>query len=726
MTRPRYSISALTTHALQRPFAKFGVMLGAIFLVELTVHSLQLEIPGWGGALLDAAALTALASIIMWPLIVKPLRVALKAEQARAQMILDTASDAIITIDDHGIIQAQNRAARIMFRVSDQDAIGRSVSMYVPSPFRERHDQYLETYRQTGGKHVIGTTWQFDAVRIDGEVFPIELTMSEAWVGGRRFTTGIARDITERKRAEQRASDALNYNRLLLEVSPIGAIVYKATGATVSANEAAARMTNATVEELKAQNFREIESWKKSGMLNLAEHALASNGVVEKDIFFTPTTFGKNCWLSTRFAPFAHNSEQHLLGLFVDITERKRTEERLQKLSRAVEQSPAATIITDTHGHFEYVNPKFLEVTGYTREELIGKTPAIIKSDLTPRHVFEDLWRTILSGREWRGEMQNRRKNGELYWEHEIISSVKNERGEIVNYIAVKEDITEHKRAEEALQQKHARLLQTERELLSAHESLADADRLESVGRLAAGVAHEVKNPLTIIRLGVDYLSKQFSQEGNEEVLNDVRGAIDRAEHVIGDLLDFSKQKPFTPHPTDINQVIDKAIHLIKHEIKRRNLEIVRSRNDLMPPIHADPDRLVQVFVNLLSNAAQAIGQDGRIDVVTRLINVSERDVARFEENVFRPGEQVVAVEVIDNGPGFSAEHEKKLFEPFFTTKPVGEGTGLGLAVSRNIVIMHKGSIRISNHSGGGASALLMFRLAREHLTNEKTNTCSG
>jgi PAS domain S-box-containing protein len=595
MKSSRHRISELIAHALQRPVAKFGVMLGAIFLVELAANSLQLDMPGWTGTLIDTAILTAVTSIIMWPLFVKPLRAALKAEQVKAQMILDTASDAIITIDDHGIIQTQNRAARVMFSVSDKDAIGRNVSIFVPAPHREHHDHYLENYRQTGEKRVIGTTRQLDAMRINGEVFPIELTVSEVWLGGRRFFTAMIRDITKRKHSE----------------------------------------------------------------------------------------------------------------------------ERLQKLSQAVEQSPAATVITDVHGRFEYVNPKFIEVTGYTQEELIGKTPAVIKSGLTPLPVYEDLWRTIMSGKEWRGEMQNRRKNGELYWEDEVISSVKDEHGVIVNFIAVKEDITERKRSEEALQLKRALLLETERDLLKANESLADATRLESVGRLAAGVAHEVKNPLMIIRLGVDYLSKQFPQKSSQEVLDDVRGAIDRADSVIMDLLNFSKQKHFARRPTDIDRVIDKALHLIKHEIKRRNIAIVRNHNDPMPQIYADPDRLVQVFVNLLSNAAQAIGEDGGIEVVLRLIRLSERDLERSDPSMFRVGEQVIAVDIRDSGPGFSVENRKKIFEPFFTTKPIGEGTGLGLAVSRNIVIMHKGSISISNRSEGGVSALLMFRVAREHLTNE-------
>ena len=218
MKRSHRYMSTRTARALQRPLAKLGVMLGAIFLVELTLmlaaDRLQLDTTGWAGALIDAAILTAVASTIMWPLIVKPLQVALETEHAKAQVILDTASDAIITIDDHGIIQAQNRAAQIMFGVSDQDAVGRSVNFIVPSPHRERHDRYLENYRRTGVKHVIGITQQLDAMRIDGEVFPIELSLSEVRAGGRRLFTAIIRDITERRRLEDKIRTMAHHDEL--------------------------------------------------------------------------------------------------------------------------------------------------------------------------------------------------------------------------------------------------------------------------------------------------------------------------------------------------------------------------------------------------------------------------------------------------------------------------------------------------------------------------------
>ncbi len=280
-----------------------------------------------------------------------------------------------------------------------------------------------------------------------------------------------------------------------------------------------------------------------------------------------------------------------------------------------------------------------------------------------------------------------------------------------------------HEHMERLVQERTAALLKSQQELFDAHELLAEADRMETVGRLAAGVAHEVKNPLGIIRLGADYLAQRLPQGSDQEVLDDIRAAIDRAERVIRDLLNFSRTSPFALRPTDIREVIDNAINLTRHEVQHRDITIIKSGDDKIPAISADPDRLVQVFINLLSNAVQAIGRDGTIDIATRSVCLSERDLERARMSGLGIGERAVTVDIRDTGPGIPAEHEKRLFEPFFTTKPVGEGTGLGLAVSRNIVMKHRGSISVSNRPEGGASALLMFRVDTEHLAHEKANT---
>ena len=973
-----HNVSAWTAHALQRPLAKFGVMIGAIFLVELTLmlvaDQLQLDMTGWAAALIDAATLTAVASIIMWPLIIKPLYVALESEHAKAQAVLDSAFNAIITIDDHGIIQAQNGVARIMFGLSDQDAIGRNISTIIPPPHREQHDRYLESYRRTGVKHVIGTLQYLDAMRTNGEIFPAELSISEVRAGDKRLFTAIIRDITERKQAESalresearfrsltalssdwyweqdenfrftyvspglegkfgdvveswigktrwelpyRDADWTEHRATLearkpfrdVEVQPMshdGSFVYVsisgepkfdgggrflgyrgvgkditermrhiddlrrlrvAMDATADAiylvdrtsmrliyvNDAACRMQNQTRKELFAlgparvlstsraelehvydsiiaggagtepiemqrqrkdgsrvwvelrrRAQRSSEGWmivtvvrditerkQAESALRESEARFRSLTEVSSDFYWESDTehritqrtasrdsgalsaFWRDAqidkrrwevpylspdeagWQAHRAVLDAHrpfrnfelsrayaDGTEHFRsisgnpvfdasgaftgyrGVGIDITERKRGEQARVRFGAAMDTIADAIYLVDRSSmRFVHVNDAACRMQNQTREELLALGPGEVLS--TSRAELERIYDNVIAGGVATKplEMLRPREDGSQVWvELRRHAQRSGDRWTIVTLVR---DITERKRAEEALQQEHASLLKSQQELFDAHESLAEADRLESVGRLAAGVAHEVKNPLTIIRLGVDYLAKQFSQESNQEVLDKVRGAIDRADSVIGDLLDFSRQKPFAPRPTNIDEVIDNALHLIKHEIDQRNIVIIRNRDDPMPPIYADPDRLVQVFINLLTNAAQAIGQDGNIEIVTRSICLSERDLEHAETSMFRAGEPVITVDIRDNGPGISAEHEKKVFEPFFTTKPAGEGSGLGLAVTRSIVIMHRGSIRISNRPEGGASALLMFRVDREHLTNEKANTGS-
>jgi len=439
------------------------------------------------------------------------------------------------------------------------------------------------------------------------------------------------------------------------------------------------------------------------------------------------TSDGSRGWTELHSRALRSGSGWLIVTLGRDITERKRAVEALRgsedRYRDLVENSGMVICTHDLEGKLLSVNTAMVRFTGYSQEALLRMNVADMLTR-GARDRFAAYLAEIRTNGTARGLMQIRTADGKTrWWEYHNTLRTEGVAAPVVRGMG--EDISERKRAEEALQQEHASLLETQQELLNAHESLAEVDRLESVGRLAAGVAHEVKNPLTIIRLGVDYLAKQFSQESNQAVLDKVRGAIDRADSVIGDLLGFSRQKAFAPRPTNINEVIDNAIHLIKHEIERRNIAIIRNRDDPMPLIFADPDRLVQVFINLLTNAAQAIGQDGRIEIVTRSIRLSERDLEQTWTSMLRTGEPVVTVDIRDNGPGVSTEHEKKLFEPFFTTKPVGEGSGLGLAVSRSIVIMHRGSIRISNRPEGGASALVMLRVDREHMTNEKANTGS-
>ncbi len=253
------------------------------------------------------------------------------------------------------------------------------------------------------------------------------------------------------------------------------------------------------------------------------------------------------------------------------------------------------------------------------------------------------------------------------------------------------------------------------RELQDANMKLMQAEKMESIGRLAAGVAHEVKNPLAIIQMGADFLSQELQKnETTGEVLKDIDDAVQRADTVIRGLLDFSRDKKLERTAGSVNEVIDSSLRLVGHELRQRQIEVKTQLADTLPELELDTSKLQQVFINLFMNAAHAMERDGLLQVITQLKTLKdEADLSRDNENRFKKGEAVLWVEVRDNGPGIIDKDGSKVFDPFYTTKPVGEGTGLGLSVSRNIINLHQGSIDIRNHQEGGASVVMMFQLNR-------------
>ena len=258
----------------------------------------------------------------------------------------------------------------------------------------------------------------------------------------------------------------------------------------------------------------------------------------------------------------------------------------------------------------------------------------------------------------------------------------------------------------------NARVQERSTQLYEARMQLIQAEKMESVGRLSAGVAHEVKNPLAIIQMGADYLKDVVSPgDGVHEVIADIEDAVQRADLVIKDLLDFSHNDELELCPVDLNVVVDEALRMVAHEFTRRNIATQVQLSADNPPVEMDANKIQQVFINMLMNAAQAIGKDGEVSISCGM--------AEFEgdENsaIFHPGETVLRLTIIDNGPGISKDNLDKLFEPFFTTKPVGEGTGLGLSVSRNIMELHSGRLAICNAPGGGALVIMDFKLRGEN-----------
>jgi PAS domain S-box-containing protein len=393
-----------------------------------------------------------------------------------------------------------------------------------------------------------------------------------------------------------------------------------------------------------------------------------------------------------------------------DITERKEAEESLRLLSQAIEQTPTAVVITDCEGTIEYVNPYFSKVTGYAAEEAIGQNPRILKSGWHPPEFYSELWKTILAGSIWRGEFRNKGKNGELYWENMSISPVKNAAGRITHFVAVKENITERKWAEEELhrwnRELESKVEERTRQLLASQEELVRQEKLAILGQLSGSVGHELRNPLGVMSNAVYFLKMVLADADAtvQEYLEIIKKEIDNSLQIITDLLDFARTRP--PRTTVVT-----ARELTAESLGRcaipENVELQNEIPDNLPLLRVDPLQMGQVLTNFITNAVQAMPDGGILHIAARLVSAGEQEGQPQE----LPRQDFIAISVTDSGEGISAENMKKLFQPLFTTK--AKGIGLGLVVCKNLVAANGGRIEVESEPAKGTTFTVVLPIER-------------
>ncbi|MDD5618323.1 MAG: ATP-binding protein, partial [Candidatus Omnitrophica bacterium] len=269
-------------------------------------------------------------------------------------------------------------------------------------------------------------------------------------------------------------------------------------------------------------------------------------------------------------------------------------------------------------------------------------------------------------------------------------------------------EVTERKKAEDELKKAYTELKETQ-------DQLIQAEKLNAVGQLASGVAHEVRNPLGIILQGINYLERKTPAKEDEtvEIITMLKSSVQRADKIINSLLDFARAASSDLKPEDINSILESSLGLVKARFKFDNIDVVLEIKQGMPRVLADKNKLEQVFINVLLNAAQAMPGGGKIIIRSYAEELKEaRDgIGRREEDHFRIGEKAVIVEIEDSGSGISEENLKKIFDPFFTTKSPGSGVGLGLSVTRNIIHMHKGLIYAESQLGKGTKVIIILKI---------------
>ena len=370
----------------------------------------------------------------------------------------------------------------------------------------------------------------------------------------------------------------------------------------------------------------------------------------------------------------------NMVGTIQDITELKRVQESHDRLAMAVEQAAESIVITDTKGTILYANPAFEKITGYTRAEALGQNPRVLKSGKHDAVFYHRMWETLEHGETWSGHFINRRKDGTLYEEEATLSPVRDAAGKVVNYVAVKRDVTHEVELETQIRQ---------------------AQKMEAIGKLAGGVAHDFNNILAIISMQASLLKNGGNLSAAQMNFADEIGiTVDRAAALTRQLLLFSRRKALQLRDLDWSEAVTDTTKLLRR-ILRETIEVQFHLAAEPMFIHADAGMMDQVLMNLAVNARDAMPAGGRLVIETTGVEIDEFAAAQSVQA--RPG-SFVCLSVTDTGGGIPPEVLPRIFEPFFTTKGVGQGTGLGLATVFGIVQQHKGWIDVHTEVGQGTT----------------------
>jgi PAS domain S-box-containing protein len=369
---------------------------------------------------------------------------------------------------------------------------------------------------------------------------------------------------------------------------------------------------------------------------------------------------------------------------------RARLNEERQRLSAAIQQSAEGVIITDVEGTIVYVNPAFELMSGYSCEEVIGQNLRILKSSEQDAAFYSELWTTIRAGEVWHGRLANRKKDGSHYTAEETVTPVRNGNGAIANYVAVQRDVTRELQLEEQYRQ---------------------AQKMEAVGRLAAGVAHDFNNLLTAINGFAELIRLQLSSDSPlQEMTDKILEAGQSAADLVRQLLAFSRKQVIEPKVLDLNDVVAN-MHKMLRRIIGEDVELATVLAPGLWSVKVDPAQIEQVIVNLVVNARDAMPQGGRLTIETANEILGKEEDACYLEP--QPGEYVLLA-VSDTGLGMNKEVKARIFEPFFTTKEVGKGTGLGLATVYGIVKQGGGGIWVYSEEGQGTTFKIYLPRAEE------------
>lgn len=464
----------------------------------------------------------------------------------------------------------------------------------------------------------------------------------------------------------------------LLDAIPDMCFIISSDGTLLTSNRQASSLIYHTAEESSNNHFKNLlNPSNHSEFEKMMKKSLTSDNAISLEV---EVRRSENHYINVELflKKIVLDSQSQNIGYLIiarDISDKKKQELDLLRFTNLAHYTVNPIEITDPFGHIIYVNPAFEKASGYNKDELVGKNPNVFSSRKHPKSFWQKMWQTISSGKVWVGEVENRRRTGEPFHTQLLVSPIVNNDGDLVGYFGIHRDISDQKYLE---------------------QQLIHAQKMESIGMLAAGLAHEVGNPLASISSLVQIIQRTSEDEFTQDKLELIKSQISRISRIIRDLVDFSRRSSYEVQLTDVNKTILDAIEIVKVSKKAKDITVDLKLDNNLPLLMLVPDQIEQVFINLLLNANDAL-QDQQHAAMLRRIKKQ-----KLIEVISTIADDSLMITVEDNGKGIKQDDLSKIFEPFYTTKKVGEGTGLGLWVSYGIIKSFKGEIRVKSTEGVG------------------------
>jgi PAS domain S-box-containing protein len=537
-------------------------------------------------------------------------------------------------------------------------------------------------------------------------------------------TFGISSDVTQLIETKLSLERERNTLRTLLDSIPDSIYIRNSEGRYVVVNRALAELVGCDdPDQVTGKTpFDFFPEERAKRFIEEDQNVMASGEVLVNRSSRVQDFSGETRHLLTTKVPVRDREGKvfGIVGINRDVTEQEKarhalrqTEHRMQEI---VDNSPSPMYAKSVSGHYLMINRRYEELFRVKSEDVLGKTDLeVLGNNALVRRIQKNDRLVVKRGKPIQIDEMLQFPDGERAYVS-VKFPMRDLDGEIYAIGGISTDITERKKAELELQELNQELMQAHANLTSAHEQLIQAEKMESVGRLAAGVAHEVKNPLAMIGMGLELLARHLPADDLKaaETIERMKRGIDRAKKIVRGLVDYSSDRHLEFRSLDPNRLVAGALELVEYQMRESGITIDFVPDEDLPAVEADQTKIEQVLVNLFINAMHAMDEAGTLTIRTELVsmdNVAHDEGSRLRERL-RQGDRMVRITVADTGRGIPDEAIGKLFDPFFTTKSTGKGTGLGLTVSRKIAELHGGDLVIANREDQpGAIAALMLKV---------------